>query len=175
MSALSLSQAKAHLNITQAADDAEIQRVIDAAEAAIANRVGPLEPVRIVRRVRPTNGVLVLPVMPVVDVTSLSDYSGSALTVGDLYLDAEAGVLGLSTGGLLSSAHYTVTYRAGRATVPADLMQAVKELVAHLWDGSQRAVGRTRSTDDSDRVAGAYLLSYRVQSMLQPHSLPSWA
>lgn len=171
MSALDLYDAKDYLNITDATDDAKLQAVIDAAESAIAARIGPLEATAVTRRVYVSGCSLVLPVLPAVSLTSVTYVGGSALILGDLYLDTASGVVTYaSQSGTFASGWYTVVYNAGYATLPDDLMLAVKELVRHLWR-SQRGSGTGRpGSAPSESVPGAaYIFPIRVEQLLAPH------
>lgn len=170
-----MSEARAHLNITSTVHDGELVGVIAAAEAAIAQRVGPLEPTTVTARLS-GNTALVLPVHPAISLTSISDAAGTAQTVGQFALDGANGVLSYAAAGTrFSSAFYTVTYQAGRpaGALPADLLFAVKELVRHLWDsqrGPTRRPGMPSSDGAANSMAGAgYLLPFRVQELLTPH------
>lgn len=178
MAVLSLSDARAHLNITSSDNDAELLGFIGAAEAALAKKVGPLESTSKTCRVR-GGDELVLPVTPAVSLTSVTPVGGTALTVGDLYLDTESGVVTYSQGGTFGSTNYTVVYQAGRATVPDDLLQAVKELVKHFWTtqrGGTKRPGSATSDAYSNTIPGAaYAFPFRVEQLIAPHLQPGFA
>lgn len=168
MSALTLAQAKSHLNISGTTYDTELQGVIDAAEAVIAQRCGPLTPTTVTRRVEGGYG-LTLPVLPALTLTSVTPADGTALTLGDLYLDTASGVVAYNGGSGFYTRYYTVVYTAGRDSVPADLLFAVKELVRHLWE-TRRGPTRRPGSEPSESVPGAaYALPRRVEQMLTPH------
>lgn len=172
MAVLTLAEVKGHLNLTVATHDGELAAFIDAAEAAIAQRVGPLSPESRTLRVRPASHVLRIPT-PAVSVTSVTDADGVALTVGDLFLDGASGLITYDDGTSFPSRYYTVVYLAGRDPVPADLKLAIKELVRHFWDtqrGPTRRPGSTASETASNTIPGAaYLLPFRVSELLKPH------
>lgn len=177
MAVLSVDDAKAYLRITVDTYDDEIEGIVAAAEAAIAQRVGPLEPTSVTARVSGGSGSLVLPVVPAVSLTSVTPYGGSALTVGDLRVNGGVVTYADSASSFTGST-YTVVYSAGRTTCPADLLLAVKELVRHLW-GSQRGparAGAPMSDATANTVPGAaYLLPFRVTELLAPHLSPGFA
>lgn len=182
MSVLSLADAKKHLNMSAAVttNDTELQAIIDAAEAAIAAEVGPLEPTTITTRVRANGGVLALPVLPVVDLTTVSGLGVASLTVADLYVDETSGVVSyLNSTSAVTTGIYDVTYRAGRAECPANLLLAVKELVRHLWEPQRGPTSRpgSRASDvAANTLPGAgYLMPFRVQELLAPYMLPGFA
>lgn len=174
MSVLTLAEAKAHLNITDSGSDAELQTFIDAAEAALAARVGPLGPVTTTARVAGGGRTLLLPVAPAVSITSVTPVGGTALTVGDLYLDQAGGAISYASNASFSSYWYDVVYVAGRAVnaCPDDLLMADKELLRHMWT-TQRPSGRF-SSPLSDTAANtipgaAYLFPFRVEALLAPY------
>lgn len=138
MSVLSLDDAKSHLNSTKSVNDAELQSTIDAAEAAIAKRVGPLAVVSVTSRVQGCTDALYLPTTPVVSLTSVTPVGGSAIDVSSL--TTSGGTVSVILGGSFYGRLYDVTYTAGRSTVPDDLLFAIKQMVKHLWE-SQRATG----------------------------------
>lgn len=168
MSAVLLADAKAHLNITITTYDTELQTFIDAAEAIIAKRVGPLASTPISARVS-GGSVLLLPVIPALSLTSVTPVGGTALTVGDLSLDGTVGIVTM-TGRGFASTSYDVVYQAGRSTLPADLRMAVLELVRHLWESQRSPTRHPASTmADAPTSAPGYLLPYRVQELIAPH------
>ena len=178
MSVLTLALAKTHLNITTSAQDTELQTFIDAAEAVVALRCGPLASTATTVRVDGCGGVLVLPVTPAVSLTSVTPVGGSAVTLSDLYLDTAAGVVSYNSGSFASGL-YDVVYQAGRTTVPADLLMGVKELVRHLWEtqrGPTRRPGSSSFDSTANTVPGAaYLLPNRVSELIAPHVQPGFA
>lgn len=172
MSALDLAAAKTHLNITASTYDAELQLVIDAAEAAIVKRVGPLQPSSQTARVS-GGSALVLPVTPAISLTSITPVGGSALSLADVYLNTEAGVVSNIYGASFCAYAYDVAYLAGREECPDDLLFAVKELVRHLWS-PQRGGAQRPGSQPSDALANtipgaAYAFPFRVEQLIAPH------
>ena len=171
MSVLTLAEAKKHLNVTSTNEDDEIQATIDAAEATIAKRVGPLSATTVTRVVTSDGGRLVLPVTPAISLTSIAAvYGGSTVDVAGLQLDLAAGVVSSYTPSAysFSPVAYTVTYQAGRTTLPDDLLYAVKELVRHLWR-TQRGPTARPGQAPGDAPAPSYLIPYAVAELLEPH------
>lgn len=169
MSAVSLTRVKEHLNITVTDHDGELQRVLDRAEKRLARKVGPLAATSTTSRVSGGDCELVLPVTPVISLTSVTPVGGTALTVGDLYC-SPAGVVSYSTGGYFGDRAYVVVYSAGRTELPEHLEGAVVELVRHLWDtqrGSSRRPGSNPSDSTSNTLPGAgHALPFRVSEMI---------
>lgn len=175
MSTVSLADAKAHLNIGVNTYDVELQAFIDAAEAVIAQRVGPLAATSVTARVRGGNAELVLPVLPALSITSVTPVGGTALTASTLYLDTGSALVTYVSGSPFASKSYDVVYQAGRTTLPADLRMAVLELVRHLWQtqrGSGTRPGGPLSDTAANTVPGAaYLLPFRVEALIAPHEI----
>lgn len=174
MSVLTLDLAKTHLNIAGNQNDTELQTFIDAAEAAIATRVGPLEAGSVTRQVRGGGTALVLPVTPAIDLTSVTPLGDTALTLSDLSLDTTTGMVTYkATHQVFWAPRYEVVYQAGRASVPADLMLAVKELLRHLWatqrGGANRPGSKPSETLANTLPGSAYTLPNRVEQLLVPH------
>jgi len=174
MSVLDVPSAKAHLNIAGNANDAELQAFIDAAEAAISTRIGPLATTAVTRQVRGGGTALVLPVTPAISLTSVTPLDGTALTLGDLSLDTATGMVTYAaTHQVFWAPRYTVVYQAGWATLPGDLLLAVKELVRHLWatqrGGATRPGSKPSETLANTLPGSAYTLPNRVEQLLAPY------
>lgn len=172
MAVLTLPDVKAHLNITTASEDTKLAAMIAAAEAAIAERVGPLEPASRTVRVTPYGRTLFVP-SPAVSLTSVTDADGTATDTNDLHLVTRSGMVTRNDGGLFGARWYTITYQWGRATCPDDLKLAAMEMVRHLWT-TQRGPSRRPGSTDSDATANtipgaAYLLPFRVSELIAPH------
>ena len=163
MAVLTLGDVKPYLKLQTTDSDADVDSFMTAAEAALAKRCGPLEATTVTARVKPLNGVLWLPTTPVISITSVTGRSGGTVTVaaGDV-----------STGGYIEGPYtfgedyYTVVYSAGRATCPADLKMAARELVRHLWR-TQRGAGVRQGGEDLP--GSAYSFPIRVEQLIAPH------
>lgn len=180
MSVVDLGTARTFLKITGTDDDAKLQVYIDGAEAAIAQRVGPLEATPVTDRIVPSGSALRLPTSPVISLTSVTPADGTALTLSDLYLDQDAGVVTYNNGIDFLARYYTVVYSAGRDTCPNDLKLAVLEQIRDNWTTAQRGGANrpapAKSTEVSNTVAGAnYELGYKVSQLIAPHIRPGFA
>lgn len=173
MSVLDIADAKTYLRITGDSSDTELQATINAAEAAIAQRVGPLEPTTVTVRLNGRADEIALPVTPIVSLTSLTPDAGDALDLDGIYTDLASGVISYSSGTRLGATYYTAVYVAGRDECPADLLLAVKELVRHLW-ATRRGAGVPTGSPVSETTANtipgaAYIFPFRVEQLLAPH------
>lgn len=154
MAILSLTDLKTHLNITDSTHDAELEDMIPAAVARIALDCGPLEAETKTQRVRGGGESLSLRTTPAISLTSVTPVpTGTALTLADLYLDTDSGVVTYDDGRWFIHAKYDVVYSAGRASCPADLIMGVKELIRHAWSRSQRGGSRRPGSSPSEGYA----------------------
>lgn len=173
MSVVTVAEAKADLNMTSAVSDAEVQSFLNRAEAALARKVGPLAATATTSRVRGGDWQLVLPVTPVISLTSVTPAGGTALTVGDLYVSPEGLVEYALTSTWFPSATYTVVYSAGRTTLPDDLKNAALRLTAHMWEtqrGGGARPGRPAMEGLANTLPGsAYMFPHRVNELIAPH------
>lgn len=180
MSAVSLADVQAHLNMTAGAN-AELQRFIDVAETAIGNLVGPLTAVSTVEKHNGGGNILILRKPRAVSLTSIVYADGTTSTLSDYDLDTETGIVywNYGTRGWFPSGTrtITVTYQAGWASLPADLVHAVKELVRHLWETQRGSATGARpgfaDTDDVQAVAGDFgSWPPRVRELVDAYTVP---
>lgn len=181
MSVLDLEAAKDWLNITVDTYDEKVQAVIDSAVAAIGRKVGPLEVAEFTSRVRGGSCALVLPVLPVVEITEATGSDSSTVDPDTLVVSAVSGVVEYATTGLFSARSYTVEYTAGWGVTdeedgwdgPDDLLQAVREMVRHLWE-PQRGSGVRPGATPADALsntlaASAFVFPIHVQQLIEPY------
>ena len=147
---LSLAEAKAHLRLDAADEDQLVERLIAAARASVesATRLVMIaQSWRVSLEVWPREGVVSLPVRPLlsVDAVRAFDASGAATLVpaGDYEVDREAGTVAAKAGAAgfapsLSAGGIEVDFTAGfgpaGADVPAPLRQAMLMLAAHWFE-----------------------------------------
>lgn len=174
---VSLSEVKDHLNLApeRLQSDDELRTFINAATSAIEARVGPLTR-RTITEVH-NGGVsgILLRQPPALSITSVTE-NGS--TVTGFSLSPGGGVL-TKTNGYSRSAwvdgygNVTVSYVAGRTYIPADIRQAVLELIRHLWTTQRGQQGQRRQ--DEFVVGQGYSLPNRVLELIAPYELPGIA
>lgn len=177
--AVGLVEAKEHLNIPDTDHDAdgELLGFILAATRALEQRVGPLTRRTVTDTYNGGSPAVVL-TAPVVGVTSVSE-SGTAVDSSGYSVSPASGVLTRVSGYSRSTwtsgfDNIAVTYTVGRTAVPADLRQAVLELVRHLWD-TQRGTMRGRRNGDDFVTGQGYTLPNRVLELIAPYELPGIA
>ena len=179
--AVSLDDVRQFENRTSTVDDEELRGFIDAAQGILSRLVGPLIPTVVSEVQDGGTPVLVLRKWPVISVTSVTYATSQAVLMSDLDLDPETGIVywkfgtvGVFLGG---RRFLTATYVAGRNGLPADLRQAVLELVKHLWESQTGGNRRPNFAADGTnaQIATSYLLPYRVESLIKPHLSPRLA
>ena len=152
--AIDLEDFKAHIGLTSSDQNDAAQGILDAADAAIANRVGPLSPEAATYTVASASTTVALPHTRIV---AVSDPAGCTV-------NADAGVITLTAG---FAAGQVITYTHGFSTLPGDLRLAVLELARHMWASTLRK-GGNRAVE-SAAALGGYLLPAAVESLLAPH------
>ena len=173
MSVVTLAAAKAYQNITVSTYDAELQLFLDAAEASIVNKCGPLQSTAFTKRVRGGKAFLSLPTTPVLTLTSVTPVGGTALDVSKLNADP-AGPIEYLAGGTFTAAFYDVVYTAGRTSLPADLAHAVKEHTRHLWE-SQQGGTRRPGTTPGPAPGSEYIFTVRVDELISTYMQSNFA
>ena len=169
---VSLTAAKAHLNIETTTHDDELRHFIEAASRACEKTTGK-------RWMRQTvvatksggRSHLSLAAYPLSSVTSVTE-DGTTLTASDYHVDLERGLLTRASGdygvGTWSAGfdNIVVTYETGTATTPATIRQGVLEMTRHLWLTQRGAAGR-RGADTADFLQ-AFSIPRRVRELWEP-------
>lgn len=190
---ITLADAKAQLNMTSTANDAELAGYISSASQMWTRRVGPVagSPV-FTEHYDGGASRIALRNVPVVSVTSVTESWGAAtlytLTEQPLEsttsfssfgftVDLERGTIvrraqGIETRFAAGTQSVRVVYVGGYTTVPDDIIMAIKLLVQHMWDtqrGGSRVPGMTE--DGFDPRAG-FLWPNRVQEIADAYYVP---
>ena len=174
MSVLSLADAKSYLNITSDTEDAELQGFIDAAEAAVSARCGPLESVTVTERVRGETEMLQVTTTPVISLTSVTPVMFGVGVASSSLFCTENGQIECVYKLFFEARFYDVVYVAGRSSIPRDLYVSLKEVVRHLWltQRGPGAVAYRRLGVDMDQqaiVGAAYAFTYRAKELFDPY------
>jgi hypothetical protein len=170
VSVLTLADAKTYLNVSTSTYDAELQTFIDVAESAIAKRTGPLvSTATTADHVYGGSSSLVLPATPVISLTSITSATGDVISTSDVSV-SKAGVIEYPIGGYFPARWYVVVYQAGRTTVPPALLNGVKQLLDDMWESQRRP-----NTRPTEYPSPPFLLSYKVQELIQPYVQPGFA
>lgn len=134
---VSLATAKEALNIplTNTDNDEEIRRVLATASSQVEKITGPVLRRDYVEVLDGGGFALVLkhpPVLTLTSITGLGLAPGGYLST-DWRLYPDSGVVRLVSGGCFASGALTVSYTAGRVSVPYDLQDACLIILDHLW------------------------------------------
>lgn len=167
MSTVTLATVKLRANKTLTADDAEIQAMIDAAEAEYTEFVGPLTgPVTEIHDGGGTAIVLRSPRAAAITAASYTD--GSTLTYTDLDLDATTGIVywKVNTAGSFVSGRRNVSITYTVAAPAANHLEAIAADVAGYFQVTQHSDGAGQADFPG---AGGYEQAYTGQpSVLFP-------
>lgn len=176
MAAVSLAEAKAHLNITASTYDTELTAFIDRAESALAGRLGgPISTASGTETYDGGGTVVQLRRVPVVSVAAVTQ---DAVAITDYALDPSAGLLYRDEDGAsweYGVRNISVTYTAGYSTVPDALKQALLELVRHLWKTQRGGMdGRNPMMGDETVAGTGWTFPLRVEQLLDPYREPGF-
>lgn len=177
---IGIEELKQHLNLTDedvATEGEELRRFLASASQTVENLIGPVSRRTVVETHYGACGpLLVLRQRPVLSVTSMSDVYGSTYVSTDWDLNSDTGILRVAYAGSFSqwSGDVTVTYVAGRESVPSDVQEAVAELVRDSRSASQaggggRAFGQPEG--EAAFTAGRPAVPPYVLSKLEPYLL----
>lgn len=168
---VALADVRAMLNITDTSQDDEIRGYMDAAAAMIANVVGPVTRTTYTEVHDGGGTKIALRRLPVISITSITEYvglTGYPLTsqplgsttdnYGYSLDDPLTGIVtrrssaGMLTPYLGGRGAVTVTYVAGRTSVPANIRLAALELIREMWSSTQRGNSSGRPVPGGDEA-----------------------
>lgn len=163
----SIEEFKAHLNRTDTADDLELRSHLTAATDWVEDTIGgPVSPTSFTETHYQVVDAIVPRRRPLISVTSITPYLGTALTTDAYRADTDLGVIVLRW---TTSTEYTLVYRAGLTTIPERVKLAGLMVAAHLWETQNGFAGR-RNTDDLFQTGLGYAIPRRAQQMIE-HSV----
>ena len=180
MSLPTLGDLKAHLDMDVAnnKNDAELTDMLDAAVDVVEGIVGPITAKTVTETHRVNAGELVLRRFPVADLVSVTQF-GAEQSVGLFEVDADSGIVRRGDGyGFVGS--FTVTYSAGRPTLPASIRLAILIVAGHLWDTQRGTSPSALALQDPDAGFGApsvagYAIPNRARDLLARYVQPTLA
>ncbi|MGA4726290.1 N,N-dimethylformamidase beta subunit family domain-containing protein [Micromonospora taraxaci] len=175
---VTVEEVKKQLNIPlgDTSQDAELGDFIASVTDVIEHIVGPVVPREVVEFHDGGQGALTLRRPPVLSVTSVVE-SGVTLDAAGYASSLASGLLRRSSGRWAGGyGSVGVTYQAGRATTPASIKQAAKELVALNFRPQQGGNFSPFDSGGDSAPGGDMILGFfvpnRVMQMLSPHALP---
>lgn len=139
ISIVSRAEVKQHLNITTTTDDDELAKHMMGATELVEAKVGICVPRAFTERVTGGPYELVLPVRPVLSVTTVtSRRPGGQVwdnTGGDvLDVDGDAGIIALLDGGGFWDGPWDVALTAGRRVILERFIDGCMEQIRHTWE-----------------------------------------
>lgn len=171
---VSLDAAKAHLHIKSDQSDPELRGWIAAVTEVVESKVGPCV-IRNYSTLIETSGWW-LPHRPVLSVSTITAIgTGTPPLVADFYLDAANGRMLYTGTKAPAGAPWVVTYTAGRAVIPANIVQSALIILKHLWEtqrGSDMSRGKMSMGGDDDLVLDPgmmWAVPRRAVELLESH------
>lgn len=168
---LSLEDAKAHLNILSTSTDDELREFIEGITPVVEKYVGPIVRRTHTARVCGYRSHIALPhtqVRSITSVTLIRDGS-SPITLSDLAVNTESGVVSYKNGVSFPYGDMDFTYVVGRDTVEANWTLAAKIILQHNW---RSQLGNLPSNQGEDRgyvVTGAgYVVPFQAIGYMEP-------
>ena len=168
----SLAEARDSLNWkgTDTANDADLEKYIEAATPLIEEHSGPL----IVRsRVFKFDGGRSAVALPV-KFTTVTSVVEDGVTVTDIVADPTSGVIYAGTTTSLRDfnggvQNIVVTVSVGSATIPANVVLATRELVRHLWQLGRQGNRPSLNNDPIEVIPQHFAMPKRVLELLSPN------
>ena len=171
---LSLADGKAHLNITGTGSDDELREYLEAVTAVVESYIGPVVRRTHTRRVTGGRCRILLPHTQILEVTAftLVRDGSSPVTLSDLSINTQAGVISRKDEGVFPSGDLDVTYKVGRSYVEPNWTLAAEIILKPNWESQ---LGNLPSIQGDDRgyvVTGSgYLVPYRALALLKPDEI----
>jgi hypothetical protein len=141
---MSLADGKLYLNIptTDTSNDREVSDFIDVVTAIVEDQIGPIIPRTVIER-HDSGQKLALRTGPVISITSIQPWLvgswGETVPVGDVRVDPRTWIVERRSMFPFFRGPYEVTFKAGRASIPATVIHAAKVILDHIWE-TQRGV-----------------------------------
>jgi hypothetical protein len=172
---MSLVSLKEHLNIPAAKtdDDEELRDWMESVTRLIESKAGEVARKSYTER-HNGGGSLWLRHPPVISVTSIEPWLSSGTTYAAADVRAsESGRVELLSGRAFSGGPFAVTYVAGRAIVPANIRDAAKIILKHLWESKRGASALPlQAADEMSIVPGfGFAVPNRALELLAPDLL----
>lgn len=159
----SIEEFKAHLNRTDVADDAELRTHLAAATEWVESAIGGPISITSYTETHYASEMIVPRRTPLVAVTSITPYLGTALTADAYRVDTDLGVIYLRYG---AGYEHTLVYTAGRTVVPERGKLAGLIVAAHLWETQNGFAGR-RNSDDLTSTGLGFAVPRRAVELLE--------
>lgn len=171
-SLLSLADGKAHLNIpaTVTTYDDELREFLEAVTKVVEQYVGPIVRRTHVRRVEGYCGSVTLPHTQVLSITSITlvQDGSTPITISDLAINTEAGIVSYKNGGPFAWGDMDWTYVVGRNYVQPNWTLAAKMILDHSWESQLGGLPSAQGDNDSEYVSRRTLVPPRAALLMAP-------
>ncbi|TKJ24361.1 head-tail connector protein [Blastococcus sp. CCUG 61487] len=179
MSVVDLADFKEHLNkpASPSDEDDELQRKLDAAEAHVAKRCGPLGPSTVTVTAHLSGDHLVLPATRLATVAEVRDPAGQVVQLADGATNLLSGIIRVPYRRAGAWAiDITTTRNVATDERLADLHEAVLIIAAHLWE-TQRVPGRSPRPGQAPEppTGRGFAIPNRAATLMGPYTLPGFA
>lgn len=159
----SMEEFKAHLNRTDAVDDLELRTHLSAATDWVEDEIGgPVTPTSFTEVHTGVVGELVPRKRPLISITSITPYLGTALGAAAYRADTDLSVIFFR---YASGTEYTLIYRAGLSVIPERVKLAGLIVAAHLWE-TQNGFGGRRNADELATTGLGFAVPRRAMQLL---------
>lgn len=169
---LSLADAKAHLNIpsTITTFDDELREYMEGVTKVVEQYVGPIVRRTHVRRVYAYGGAVTLPHTQVLSITSIVYIMDgtSPITISDLSINTEAGIVTYKTGSPFVWGDMDWTYVVGRTYVHPNWTLAAKMILEHNWQSQLGNLPSAQGDEDTHHVVKGTLVPPRAALLMAP-------
>lgn len=169
---LSLADAKLHLNISASTTtfDEELREFIEAVTKVVEQYVGPITRRTYVRRVPGYCYAVALPHTQVLSITSITLVSDgtSPVTISDLTINTEAGIVAYKTGTAFPFGEMEWTYLVGRSYVHPNWTLAAKMILEYNWESQLGSLPSVQGDSDADYISKRTLVPPRAGLLLAP-------
>lgn len=176
---VSIDDARLAVGNVPTIDNEDMRRMLTAVTALIEDVVGPVVPrtfteVVTSRADASGRGMIVLSYTPVLSITSITARALAQYLPDPSYytLDGDSGLVTLSNWDMWFGP-LTVTYRAGRAVIPANIQEAALEQFRLMWQLTRQGNRPQYGTapDDETWQPSGFALSRDVMALLAPNRL----
>lgn len=168
---ISLADGKAHLNIpaTVTTFDDELREFLEAVTKVVEQNVGPITRRTYIRRVQGYCYAVALPHTQVLSITSivLVQDGTTPITISDLAINTEAGIVTYKNGGPFPYGDMDWTYLVGRNYVHPNWTLAAKMILEHSWESQLGSLPSAQGDSDQAYISRRTLVPPRAALLLQ--------
>lgn len=167
---LSLADAKAHLNMGTTAFDEELREYLEAITRVVEQYVGPIVRRTHTRRVCGGRYSITLPHTQVLSISSivLVMDGSSPITIADLSINSEAGIVTYKSGSVFPWGEMDWTYVVGRSYVHPNWTLATKMILQHNWKSQLGNLPSIQGDEDRGYISAGQEIPPRAEMLLAP-------